>query len=264
MNNIDSHECYIMLNNIYNNFYKMAFIKEMLFTIENMNKCKLGTITNWFIIVLLWFYRFVGLSFGGITVDTNGNISSKKIYKIYGYLIAICILVGDIYQFYLYVNEREENEKFFPKGVAKSSKAIIEAIFTANKHIWLFYKLTCLYLFNHHGFTIVKFIIENLHKCLHKPHITQLIIVVLFWLSQILTLLGISIFTVIRTKGENFIISNNHNFSTTNFNMTFVYFWTIPAITWIISIIYSAILDQFINNIKVIGQIETRGKELSF
>ncbi len=48
-------------------------------------------------LIILWFCRILGLTFGGIVIKENGEFSVNKILKIYGNIFTIIIIIIEIY-----------------------------------------------------------------------------------------------------------------------------------------------------------------------
>jgi hypothetical protein len=48
-------------------------------------------------LIIIWFCRILGLTFGGLVIKENGEFSVNKILKIYGNILTIIIIIFEIY-----------------------------------------------------------------------------------------------------------------------------------------------------------------------
>ncbi len=54
--------------------------------------------------IYLWYYRLLQTTFGGLTVDSNGQLATNKYLKYYGYIVGILITAIDIYGLYIIIH----------------------------------------------------------------------------------------------------------------------------------------------------------------
>ena len=50
---------------------------------------------------LIYFHRFIGITFNGLSVNSNGNLTQNRFYKIYGY---IALIIWNLLEFNLIYN----------------------------------------------------------------------------------------------------------------------------------------------------------------
>jgi hypothetical protein len=50
--------------------------------------------------IYLWYYRLLQTTFGGLTIDSNGDLATNKYLKYYGYIVGLFITATDIYGLY--------------------------------------------------------------------------------------------------------------------------------------------------------------------
>ncbi len=51
--------------------------------------------------IYLWYYRLLQTTFGGLTIDSNGDSANNKYLKYYGYIVGLLITATDIYGLYV-------------------------------------------------------------------------------------------------------------------------------------------------------------------
>jgi hypothetical protein len=50
--------------------------------------------------IYLWYYRLLQTTFGGLTIDSNGDLATNKYLKYYGYIVGLLITAINILGFY--------------------------------------------------------------------------------------------------------------------------------------------------------------------
>ncbi len=53
--------------------------------------------------IYLWYYRLIQTTFGGLTIDSNGQLSTNKYLKYYGYIVGLLITAMNIFGLYLFI-----------------------------------------------------------------------------------------------------------------------------------------------------------------
>jgi hypothetical protein len=51
--------------------------------------------------IYLWYYRLLQTTFGGLTIESNGQLATNKYLKYYGYIVGLLITASDIYGLYV-------------------------------------------------------------------------------------------------------------------------------------------------------------------
>jgi phage-related holin len=82
--------------------------------------------------IYLWYYRLLQTTFGGLTIDSNGQLATNKYLKYYGFITGLFITATDILGLYLVIHSN-----------------FIDAIYTSG------------YIFTYY-FTIIYLIIEKI------------------------------------------------------------------------------------------------------
>jgi len=54
--------------------------------------------------IYLWYYRLLQTTFGGLTIDSNGQLSTNKYLKYYGYIVGLLITAINIYGLYIIIH----------------------------------------------------------------------------------------------------------------------------------------------------------------
>ena len=190
--------------------------------------------------VLLWFSRIIGLTFGGLTIDSNGRLLVNKYYKIYGYLFAIVVTVYDVYHFCWSFNHGyEAKRKIFNQYLSEQMSKVLPILMTSVIATWFSLKLVMVVFFNVFGFKLVEMVVKCFKDKCQKRRNFKVIFVVIIWFTQMITLMVISALHVPH------ILHDYHKFMTIiEYNMVFIYSWTIASLLWIISI-YT--FDKLIN-----------------
>ena len=195
--------------------------------------------------ILLWFCRILGLTFGGLTIDSNGRLFVNKYYKIYGYLFTIVLIIYDIYFFtYALTNEIELKKKLVIEHIPGLMNKYIHILFSSVGVLWYIFKLSILVYFNLYGFKLVETITKSFKNDHRRKRNFKVILVIILWFLQMTTLVIISVFNVDVASGEimKFI-------AMIQWNITFTYSWTLASITWVISIYFSERLDKMRHNL---------------
>ena len=196
--------------------------------------------------VLLYFHRIIGITFGGLVITPEGRLTVNTFYKIYGYIpIGIIIVI----HFYFAITSKFNNEDEF-KFFGKKANLVPWLFYTMNL-MQLTWKLLFMYVINRHGFKLIKITVDVLKDNIKTKINWKIIIIFLIRLTHILVLLVITIITMklfVETSDDRIdkirsVLRGLHYF------FTFLYFWTIPAMTWVISIYCSDILDDIHKNL---------------
>jgi hypothetical protein len=54
--------------------------------------------------IYLWYYRLLQTTFGGLTIDSNGQLAINKYLKYYGYIVGLLITAINIYGLYIIIH----------------------------------------------------------------------------------------------------------------------------------------------------------------
>src|SRR5882724_439232 len=142
------------------NNYKMNFNSHLRYnSLKGLNKKVL-----YFISVLLWFHRILGLTFGGLSIDSNGRIFVNKYYKFYGYfMIALVISITTWTNIYSIVNLKQ-----FLLSVNLVNIPVIAYLMFISKLIQEILAIFIVFHMNIHGFEIIKIFVTQIGHVIHK------------------------------------------------------------------------------------------------
>jgi hypothetical protein len=56
--------------------------------------------------IYLWYYRLLQITFGGLTIDSNGQLATNKYLKYYGYIVGLLITATDILSLYFVLQSK--------------------------------------------------------------------------------------------------------------------------------------------------------------
>ena len=184
----------------------------------------------------LWFHRLFGLTFGGLAIDSKGRISSNKFLKVLGYFLMILIIVFDIFDIIWLLGKHSLDVN---SNLAKNTTGVLVYLMFSSAILVYLLKWNTLLFFNILGNKFFKLIYEDL-KRRELPKInTKLSLVIIFWCLQN----TMNIILHLKT-GSEFDLSFRQFISSFNFITSSLYTWSFAAITWSISIYYSALLDM--------------------
>ena len=204
--------------------------------------------------VLLLFHRIIGISFGGLVIDTNGKTSVNRFYKIYGYLVFILLLSYDLYHFSYFSSNYEKIYEYLNfKGLPK----ILPFLLASIGIVWNGFKLACYYYFNKHGYGLAMILVKMMNNQVKSMISFKTLAIILTWLTGAIKLIAMA--TCSFDLEENLLDQNTAIIQSC---ITFTLFWSLASITWIISFTYSNTLDEMVNQLRII--IDMRSGKLYF
>ena len=173
----------------------------------------------------LWFYRLIGITFGGLSIDSNGKFHINRCLKLFGYFYAIVFSVVFVICFsYMLTTER------FKSLYADNDRtAYFVVIFYYTSQ--LVHIIINLWYLNRKGLTFVRIFvtfqmqIQKNQRILFGFWIIHVLVPILSLFYRFLT-------TDIIEKTNLFFLFNYCAFNL----LSFYYFWVISIIMWIISI----------------------------
>jgi hypothetical protein len=137
--------------------------------------------------IYLWYYRLLQTTFGGLTIDSNGDLATNKYLKYYGYIVGLLITATNILGFY-YVLHSNLVVAIYNSGHILTyylciTFNIIEKIrFVANLWFLQFYGIEFFEIFYHYRVDRRK----NLYL-LFILWILHILTLIIFWLYQLFT-----------------------------------------------------------------------------
>ena len=212
------------------------------FKMSNKNFIKL-------LIFVLIILRILGLTLGGLTLDSNGKLSVNRIYKYYGFLVFILMSIFDFISFYdTFTNYQDTYYNSLLNQANQLARPIIIYLTLLVSIIWNIYKLFNLIHFNLKGFKIAKIITKILNYNNQEENNGINMKIFLFWSLQIIILAIMSLENGITQKWSFMQIMRS-----SEFNITFALFWSLASMTWIVSYKVSNILEQINKSLKYLA-----------
>jgi len=206
--------------------------------------------------VILWFNRIIGITFGGITIDSNGRISSSKWLTAISVIYAVIIFVYDLYQYVWNHNQHHEEghkNSLLGNNKEKYQKTLLLLII-GNEYIWLGYKFIHSVLVNFRGYCVVKEIIIKIRKYRsYNKRNAKIITLLVFWLLQVI----VQIAFWRRDVGKSWKVF----IWQLKFKLSFIQSWSTSLITWLVSVIYASRLDEMVDEINDLAKWQKKSKD---
>ncbi len=180
--------------------------------------------------LIIWYYRILGITFGGLSVGSDGVFREKRLLKIFGYiyasLVTIMATIGTILTFTI-KDILDIYEGGFP---------IIYYIIIATLSFYVIVALSNLWFFQHNGMKLLIII----KKYKYSDYEFSKVFLMVCFVHIVAVVFLYSIETIVWEKTAFNII---YNF----FLKFFFYpiFWAISMFTWFLSIL---IKDHLVNN----------------
>ena len=79
--------------------------------------------------ITIWFFRAIGITFGGLQIESNLKLSVNRFFRFYGYFVVLVTVIYETFTFtYLFIAESRPDSisrKMMPTGAGR----IIMSIF---------------------------------------------------------------------------------------------------------------------------------------
>ena len=197
--------------------------------------------------LLLGFHRLIGVTFGGLAVNTNGRLTVNDGIKFYGFFVSVVILIMEICHyvclFVVHRNMSLEHEKLTLDEIPDSLRKTTWMVFVIYSMWFDSIKITTLVYFNTSGQYLLKFVFDNI-KLLKNTIVTQLLLV--FWLTKVI------IFTVVSKMSLKEIDSMEKVCSLLDYSLCCIYSATLIVMVWIVSIQMKDKLNNIKYNLEII------------
>ena len=200
--------------------------------------------------ILLWFYRLGGVTFGGLAIDSKGNLSVNKCLKYFGYACNVVVIMLEVFHYVwaIFFGEHDhDHEKEIMKEIPENMRTLTYLVFHINSFLFDLLKVSTLIFFNKHGYQMIKMMLENTHHKSNARVTNGIVFVVFFWLIGIIAYATISTLSVMRMSNFNW----EKIFKLSEYHMSFIYFSTLMALIWIISIKYSRRLEELATKLEI-------------
>ena len=205
---------------------------------------QMNKMLNWVKVIrfFLWFHRLTGLTFGGLDIDSNGKISVNKFFKIYGILFFVLTVTYDIYQ-QIYTINSDFNQEIS----SNTALAAVNFLPLLISNVIYLLKWSVLFFLNIFGFKFFYTFVEGIQNQ-EMPRIgAKMFFVIMFWSIQMIAIALLPLNTP-----PEFRQTFQGVMSMVTFDLASVYGWSFAAIIWIVSIYYTAQLNQMAENLKSI------------
>ena len=155
------------------------FSKSLMNRIEIQTKLMKFLNKNFILIVktLLWFHRIFGLTFGGLTISSNGRIDKNVFYKFYGISITFISIGFEMYLFMsiIFGTNIELKEEIFGNSKSFERLPIIISL------LMYLTKSLALIAINFNGFGLINNFILNLKDYIKYKITLSLCLVFFIW-----------------------------------------------------------------------------------
>jgi len=156
--------------------------------------------------VILWFLRIFGVTFGGLSIDSNGRIFVNKCYKFYGYIIIFIFVSLEIIKCYAWM-----------RMVLTSHRPINVTLFALSYTMGILQSLqilSTLYTLNVQGFKIIKLCYHYMDIRILAKFKFKLVLIFIFWIFQIICCFVLNTTNMFTTNKKILIIINIKNIFT--------------------------------------------------
>jgi hypothetical protein len=179
--------------------------------------------------VYIWFYRILGLTFGGVSIDSENNFYVNKYLKYYGFLCSIGITLYNITGFIIFSTSDEILD------VYKSGQVMAYCLGILTNFLTLFQIIVNVWYLNLNGMKFIEIFVQydmNIGK-------NQIIIFIIWICHIIIPFVGMfyGLYAFKMTKTTSHLLSTTFVIAFWTFKLcSFFAVWAIPFLTWIISI----------------------------
>jgi hypothetical protein len=194
--------------------------------------------------IYLWYYRLLQTTFGGLTIDSNGQLATNKYLKYYGYIVGILITAIDIYGLYIILHSKNVVE-IYNSGYILTYYFLI--IFSVIEKIRVFANFWFLQLNGIEFFeTFYNFKIERRKN---------LYLLFTLWISHILIHIIFGLYQLFSNFNHELVSSPWLSLIIFQEFCTFSVVWSVPFLMWNISV---HAFENLVNMKQIlIKQIET-------
>jgi hypothetical protein len=172
----------------------------------------------------IWFYRILGITFGGVSIDAENNLFINKYLKYYGVLCTIGIILYNIIGFIIF----STSDDFM--AIYKSGQIIVYCLEALTHFLTIFQIMVNLWYLNLNGMKFMEIFVQYDMKIRKNQ-----IIIFIIWICHIIipffgTFYGLYA-NMTKTTRPMFVI-----FFCIFKLCSFYGIWAVPFLTWIISI----------------------------
>ncbi len=183
----------------------------------------------------IWFYRIIGITFGGVSIDSENKLFFSKYLKYYGFLFSIIATLYNITGFLVF----STSDQFL--AVYRSGQVMAYCLGFLINFLVVFQIIVNIWYLNLNGIKFMEVYVQydlNIRK--------NQIIIFIIWICHIITPF-VGIFYVLCTSKLIKTWSPIMVIAMSIFRVgSFYGVWAVPFLTWIVSIHYF----EFLNGIK--------------
>jgi hypothetical protein len=193
--------------------------------------------------IYIWFYRFINITFGGITINSNQKLSINKYLKYYGYFAAITITLLNIFIIASIIVSKTMVSLYNLGSIMPYFMSITTQV------LQVFQVLANLWFLNRNGIKFFE-IFYNYEIDFNKNQI----ILIIIWICHILLAIGIGFYNFFSKNYGLYIDSSGFVLFLALFvfrTCTFLAIWAVSFLTWIISIHFYEFLTNIKDNLKL-------------
>jgi hypothetical protein len=183
----------------------------------------------------IWFYRILGITFGGVSIDSENNFYVNKYLKYYGFLYTIVITLCSVTVFLVFSTSDEVLDAY------KHGQVMTYWVVVLTSLLLIFQVMVNLWYLNLNGIKFIEIFVQydmNIKK-------NQIIIFIIWICHIIIPFVGISY----RLYASKMIINSSPLIAITFWTYklsSFFGVWAVPFLSWILSIHFF----EFLNGIK--------------
>ena len=136
----------------------------------------------------LWFHRIIGLTFGGLAINSSGNISINRFYKFYGFCItafSICLDIYGVMNLLFDEKTKINNKKFIGDSKTMEKFHIIITVMIA------VLKNSLLININYNGIKIINILDYNLKDYIKHKINLSICLIFFVWFSHLIIIFSI-------------------------------------------------------------------------
>jgi len=192
---------------------------------------------------IIWFYRFIGMTFGGIAINSNGNLYINKYFKYYGFIGGFLITFLNIIAFTITTSLLQTNSQHRTESINSYFTAILK---TGSE---LLHISVSLWFLIRNGFRFIE-ILFKLKMGINKNRILLFII----WIFHILLSIVIHFHNFVKPNHKIRIDSVFLQWSAIIiFNISklfgFLAVWAVSFLMWINSVYFHEVLAEIKQNL---------------
>lgn len=182
--------------------------------------------------IILWIHRLIGITFGGLVIDSNGRLAVNNGLKYIGYVLILLLTSFDVVLYIWILIQGDMGSKIESQVLAQIPKSIGRIYWVGlvlSKINFVAIKILTHYYYNTNGQEMVKLIYNNWIKneCVKIYTLITLCVSVIFVFTAFIIYGSV-------TKFNSTLLL----LSVFEYSLGFLYFWSFTAMIWIISVQY--------------------------